>query len=158
MLFGVGAAVVAVDRFFTPAVIGIIVASIVLGYGLMGVVWFNQTTGISGFITGSWQALSGVDTPGEIVRASCDDPTIWSLVGLLVALFNVIPGVVAIVGVPAGLIACLIGGLMSLALGDEDPIYKGLTVLGVGLIGLVSAGLIMRLMHWMDNALVCPSG
>lgn len=131
-----------------------VVPAILLGFILMGAMWVNDRTGVSSMMVGSWQYLSGVDTPGEIVAECPEDSNANFFLGmaiilimLVVAIANVVIGATAIIGIPLGVLMTIVGGLHALATQSSDMIARGLGVLTVGLGAVVASGLVMRLIN-----------
>jgi hypothetical protein len=111
---------------------------------LTGAVWFNDHTGVSNAIVSSWQFLSGVATPDEVVGdcPASTDTNAWVIVELSIAVASGLAGIAAIVGIPAGTIHSLITR-------KKDGVALGLSGLAMALAALVLAGLLMRLNHGM---------
>lgn len=142
-----------------PAIFGGIAVGLITLPVILAAEWINGFTGIGHLLIGSWQALSGVDTPGEVI-VSCgrfgdyNDTTtttlgdvLISLLVLILAIANFIIGVCAIVGLPLGLGVSAVGAFRGLATGDRDWMKTGLGILTVAVGAAIVAGLVMRLMH-----------
>lgn len=161
ILVGTGSAYWAVQSIAPAIFVGIAVGLITLPI-ILAAEWINGFTGISHLLIGSWQALSGVDTPGEII-AQCEkgfhegnyDKTTTTTFGdilisflvLIIAIVNAIISVCAIVGLPLGLGVSAVGAFRGLATGNRDWMRTGLGILTFAVGAAIVAGLVMRLMH-----------
>lgn len=136
----------------------VVALALVGGPVLLGVLWINDHTGVSAMLVGSWQFLSGVDTPGDIV-ASCpsgasasDSLGVWALplilVGLGLALLNLMLGLAVMFMLPFGVLKGIGAGARSLWTSNVDGLESGLRTLAIGLGLVIASGLIMRLMHF----------
>jgi len=133
-----------------------IAVTIVAFFPAMILLWVSDTLGISTFITSSWQFLSGVQTPGDIVpECPFGQQTGWVIPLLLLSLINVVPGGAAIVCLPIGIAWTVVGGVRYLAKKEIAWMRSGIKVVCIGLIGLITAGLIMRLIHGLYSSYGC---
>jgi len=134
-----------------------IALAVILTIPMMGVMWVNDILGFDSFINESWQALSGVDTPNDVVPEcpAGSQTTGWVLLLLFLPLLNAIPGLVAIVGLPLGAVWAVAGGLRYLFDKDEEWLKSGVGVFTLGLAGVVVAGLIMRITHALYLGVGC---
>jgi hypothetical protein len=143
------------------AIIAFIAGAIIIAYGIGAAMWFNDHTGVSAFLVHTWQLLSGVSGSGEIIVSpeECSGSSeitslpqlalylvVW--LGLLaLALCNVILGLVAVIGLPLGIIFCAVCAIRALFSLDFEALAGGVVCL-LGPLGCaVLVGLIMRLMH-----------
>lgn len=161
ILVGIGSAYWTAQSIAPAIFAGIAVGLITLPI-ILAAEWINDFTGISHLLVGSWQALSGVDAPGEVV-VSCDtfgdynDTTtttfgdvLIALLVLIIAIANFIPGVIAIVGIPVGLAVGGVGAFRYFTVGKRDWVRTGLGILSVAVGAVIVAGLVMRLMHFLS--------
>ncbi len=138
-----------------PTILAWIALSVILMYPLMWLMWVSNTLGFESFLVNSWQSLSGVSSPGDIVPECASGPTLWALVLWVLPVLNAVPGFVAIFGLPIGAIWSFVGGLRYLLDRNSDWLKSGIGVFGLGLLGVVLAGLVMRLTHFLYSTLGC---
>ncbi|MEK7602991.1 MAG: hypothetical protein AAB459_01975 [Patescibacteria group bacterium] len=151
-----GSIYASVDRLFSIFALSTFALGIVLLAGILIFMWVNDRTGINRFMVESFQFLSGVDTPGGII-SNCESPKLLGLIiGMVLALFNFIPGLIAFFALPIGSIGTLGASIYALISHDSEGLKYCSGILALGLFCLVLAGLIMRLMHYVDGALICP--
>lgn len=145
-----------VERMLPAVAVGLILFPV-----LLAAFWFNDRTGVEDLVVHSWQLLSGVDTPGEIV-VDCPTRTdstreealvglLVSLLGLALALGNVFVALVALIGIPVGLVGSVVGGIHALITRRSTWLSPALSILLAGIGAVVVAGLVMRLMHWLSG-------
>jgi hypothetical protein len=138
--------------------LGLFGFAVVLGVIARGAMEFNDIIGINDIITGTWRIVGGVDSPSEIIPADCPKGTgvtawMWPI-GVL-AFANAFPVFLAMVGFPLGLILLVLGGLSALTGGENDLFAWGYGLLAAGVVGLVVAGLVIRIVNWSFYVLGC---
>lgn len=125
---------------------------------------FNAQLGINLFMVHSWQFLSGVESPDQIIPycppggIHNDNVVVGMILYLLlmiIAIGNGIIGLVAILGMPAGFIGTTVGGVMSLVSREMYPVQMGLATLATGIGATVVAGIVMRIMHFIATNYAC---
>ena len=166
-MFLVGTASAAVaSRVALPLLIFITVG-LPLMYVLMGFEWLDNKLGLTPIMVQSWQTLSGVDSPTQIMDDNaCTDFSRDPLTGLFATIFGIavllimlvvmiFAGVAAIVATPVGLIGSLIGGLVAFASQSRNLAVKGLIILSIGAGGIVLFGLACRVAGWTSGLKAC---
>ncbi len=171
-IFVVGGVTYGTVRMLAPAgvmiafITGTIAAALAISLALGAVMWLDDKTGVSAFLVHSWQFLSGVSSPNEIIvtnEACAGEWTglgefgLWlsGTLGLFVLAFgNIAIGLIAIIGMPIGLIGCIIYAVGTLFSPKEriESLTCSLTCLLVPLGFVILSGLAMRLMHILSSA------
>jgi hypothetical protein len=146
-----GAYVAIYRRPPVPApIFGIVVLLALFG----GLYWLGAVSGFHDAVIESWKVLAGVDGPGEIVQR-CDDPAFIAIIGILLGFVLIVLAAIAglggIVAAPVGLVMTAIGALAALFDSDSDLLKTGLGVLAAGVGGIVAAGIIFRVIHWVTG-------
>lgn len=174
LLLVTGGAYTAINKGLdSPIGIGllaIIPLAYILAFPIMGIMWVNEQTGIDAAIVRSFQFLSGVDRPSEVVVEcvpSAEYPglgySILSLLvyltGLLLMAADAILMLVAIIGLPFGILLTSSGGLWTLITRnpaqDNLVLTKGFQMLLAGVASVITIGLSFRLIHYVTGLLVC---
>lgn len=149
-----GMTYILVDQFAIYIAVAAIVALV-----LFGVVWLEMKTGLNMVMVRSWQFLSGVDTPDQIIVNNQDNCPMKSegefflsmamvILLMVIAFANVLVGLVAIIGIPVGIVMTLGGAAMTVYKeAKHDLLPSGLQVLTYGLGAMILAGIVMRIMH-----------
>ncbi len=111
----------------------------------------------------SLRFLTGLHRPGDVVP-SCltwGPGAKWVLQIVVVLLLlgaavaALVPAVAGVVGIPLGVLACLLGGVVSAVQRDAEPVHAGLRVLSAALGCFVLAALVLRLLHAVYLAVLC---
>ena len=118
----------------------------------MGAMWLNDRLGTERMIVSSWQWLSGVRTPGEVIQECDPQPESGWYLLVLLALFALVLGVaivglVGIVATPLGLLAAPIFAIHALFTRSADRLQTALSVLMLGPGAVIVAGIGFRLEH-----------
>jgi hypothetical protein len=146
--------------------VAIAAVTVLLYFITLAAVWVNDSLGFQHFIVGSWQFLSGVDSPTEIMSTSCVDYRsetigidLWrlvlALVVLIIAVLNGIPILAGIIGVALGSIVSVLGAIATLVYREKAFLVLGLAILFFGVAGVVVSGLAMRLMIGISSIKPC---
>ena len=135
------------SRLLPAAAFGAIFAPVVLV-----AMWLNDRIGTSNLIVESWQWLSGVRSPGEVIVECDPQPSSgWYFLVLLITWVLVL-GIAAaalagLVCTPLGLIAAPFAGIHALATRSESALSTAVSLLLFGPAAVIVAGLGFRLEH-----------
>jgi hypothetical protein len=165
LLVTCGSAAVA-SRAAVPLLVFITVG-IPMMYVLTGFEWLDNKLGLTPIMVTSWQTLSGVDSPTQIMNDSaCTDFSRDPLTGLFAMIFGIavlllmlavmaVSGLAAIIATPLGVIGSLVGGLIALTTASREFATKALIVLSIGAGGIVIFGLACRVAGWTSGLKAC---
>lgn len=163
-----GGSYMAVNSYVFPMLLLAFALGVVVFYILTAVQWVDNHSGVSTFMVKSFQTLSGVDTPGQVVQDNqCHFGTgalnfdlfgflatmVLSLVVIGLAVVNAVPGIVAMVTLPVALAVLLVGCISTIiSVGEEKKILAGgLALLTFGCGAVIVAGLMMRMIHALSG-------
>ncbi|HVS58434.1 MAG TPA: hypothetical protein VHD60_01695 [Candidatus Saccharimonadales bacterium] len=141
-------------------VVGVIALLIPLFLISFFVLWLDDTTGISRMIEDSFKFFSGVNSPSDVVAGGkiCSGTGVakglfFLLLTVVLLLSNFIFGLVGVVGIPFGIIGCLVGAVYSFFSGEVKSLVWGLAGFLIPLASIILAGLNMRAVHALSGAL-----
>ena len=119
--------------------------------------------GLRAAAVSSLQWLTGLQGPGEVLPTCTrwgpgamwvlQVPVLLIVLGAGVA--DLVPAVAGVLGVPAGALAAVGGGVVSGVSGDAEPLQFGLRVLAGALGCLVLAAVVLRLVHGLYVTVLC---
>ena len=142
----------AVDAFAIPGAIIMLIAYVIIGISAI-----DDYTGLSSLMIHSWQWLSGVQDPNQIVQNGQHDAgtnfallvvILLGYVVLLALAFAIATcGLVAIIGIPAGVIGTFFTSIYALATRKTEPLQQTLKLVILGFACIILAGIGMRLEH-----------
>jgi hypothetical protein len=166
-IFAVGSATYVGVRYVMPfgLIAGILAGTAALGIlcgaVLYAALWFDNRSGASSMMVHSWQFLSGVTSPAEVVNVNENECTFHSLpaplfivvwlVGLVFVIANAFLGLFVIIAMPIGIIGSIWWALSTLATRKIEFIQTSLLLLVIPLAAMILFGVDLRIIHIWTN-------
>ncbi len=154
------------------ALLALIPIGLILWVPIQGILWFNETTGVTAFLEESWLSISGNESMLDIMKECPEYPSaeefdmgkglltiILLLVSLVLLLVSGVFAAISAVGLPAGIIMTAGSALWVLftkpSLREANPLTASLMVLMAAAASIVITGLLHRAIGYITGTMVC---